>query len=81
MNSIIGKSSSNILKEEKLNLAKINMINNDPKKKFGTHQLADGNQPPNKREKNYSHNPEVGKSGLPSSHHRNNMQIHRITSQ
>ena len=28
-----------------------------------------------------SHNPEVGKSGLPSSHHRNNMNIHRITSQ
>ena len=42
MNSIIGKSSSNILKDEKLNLAKINMINNDPKKKFGTHQLQDG---------------------------------------
>ena len=35
----------------------------------------------NKREKNYSHNPEVGKSGLPTSHHRNNMNIHRITSQ
>ena len=82
MNSIIGKSSSNILKEEKLNLAKINMMNNDQKKKFGTHQLDSNPGPPqNKRDKNYSHNPEVGKSGLPSSHHRNNMQIHRITSQ
>lgn len=79
MNSIVGKSSSNILKDEKLNLAKINMMNSDPKKKFGTHH-QESNPTSGKRDNNYSHNPEVGKSGLPSSHHRNNLQIHRITS-
>lgn len=67
LNSIVGKSSSNILKDEKLNLAKINMINNDPKKKFGTHhQESSSNHHNGKRENNYTHNPEVGKSGLPS---------------
>lgn len=71
MNSI-GKSSSNILKDEKINLAKINMMNNDPKKKFGTH-TQDSNPTGSKRDNNYSHNPEMSKNGIPSSHHRNNL--------
>jgi len=72
MNSIVGKSSSNILKEEKINLSKINMMNNDPKKKFGTHH-PESNPGSAKRDNNYSHNPEVGKNGTLSSHHRNNL--------
>ena len=83
MNSIIGKSSSNILKDDKINLAKINMMNNDPKKKFGTHHHvgeSTSNPPHGKSGSNYALSTDAGGGGPPP-HNRNNLHIHRITSQ
>lgn len=93
---VIGKSSTNILKDDKINLAKINMINNDPRKKFGTHHHdSSKNQNSNsasayaqhQQTTSSSHHATSASGGKAQTHNsmsqaaRNNLHIHRITSQ
>jgi len=87
------KSSTNLLsKEERINLTKINMMNNDPKQKFVTHHHSTSTE--NSVQPHHNHSTSASgtigqiskgqhissSNGLPNAA-RNNLQIHRITSQ
>ena len=89
------KSSTNLLsKEERVNLTKISMMNNDPKQKFVTHHHSTSNDngvQPQHHNHSTSASGTIGQiskgqhmssssNGLPNAA-RNNLQIHRITSQ
>jgi hypothetical protein len=82
LGGIIGKSQTNILNDDNLNLASgVNKLSNDPTKRFATHNHIQNDPGYNNQIQSsggiQKHQPQSGFSNAA----RNNLQIHRITSQ